>query len=609
MKVLLIEDDQAIAELLAATLDANRCVVDIAQDAELGLEFLQQWEYDVILLDVVLPRLDGISLCRQLRHQGCTTPILMLTAQADTASIVTGLEAGADDYVTKPFDPSQVLARLRALQRRSTQELTDPALHWGDLKVTPSLLRVTYRNQLITLSPKEYSLLELLLRHPKRIFSRGDILDRLWRAVEIPSEATVTNLVKDLRRKLKAAGIQELPIETLHGLGYRLKPPPKSPPEASAPASEPDATQTLATMQHIFDRFQTGLKPRLGRLSAAAAALAQGPLPPEQQAEARATAHKLVGSLGTFGYGEGSEIMRTIEHLLAEPLLPQQDAAEGLVKLLTGLSRVLDQPPSFPPGASPSGAERQPDQTILVIDADRAWTQALAQASDDWPLSLVITPDLPTALHHLAQHSPRAVVLNLGATADRTDTMVFLAELTARFSLLPVLVLADQDQIEDRTAVAPYGIRHFVVKPIPAVDLLTLLTQLLAATSPATALLVDDDPTMLKSLAAWLLPQGIQTTCLTDAGQFWQVIPSVAPSLLLLDLEMPDYNGIELCQTVRQDVQYRDLPIVIITAHTDSVSLQQAFAAGADDVIPKPVTEDQLISRISQLLERRRQLA
>jgi DNA-binding response OmpR family regulator len=200
------------------------------------------------------------------------------------------------------------------------------------------------------------------------------------------------------------------------------------------------------------------------------------------------------------------------------------------------------------------------------------------------------------------------LLLNLGKTAAHSNTLQFLAEITADFPQLPVIVLADQDGIENRAAVAPYGIRHFVVKPIAVTELLALVTQMLATTgtTTATALVVDDDPLFLKTLSTLLLPQGIQTSCLVDPSQFWQVLKTLNPTLLLLDLEMPNYNGFELCQTVRQDIKYRDLPILVITAHTDSVSLQQAITAGANDVLPKPVSEDVLLARISHLLARRR---
>ena len=225
MKILLVEDDRATAALLRATLTAHHYAVDLARDGQLALELLMEWDYDLILLDLVIPKLDGISLCRQLRSQGNWTRILMLTAQNSNEDVIRGLDAGADDYVIKPFNPNQLLARIRALLRRGNSA-TAPVLTWGYLCLDPTLMQVTYKQEEIAFRPKEYTLLELFMRHPQRIFSRNAIIDRLWSSDQSPTEAAVTTLIKDLRSRLKVAGITDEAIETIHGLGYRLKAAP-----------------------------------------------------------------------------------------------------------------------------------------------------------------------------------------------------------------------------------------------------------------------------------------------------------------------------------------------------------------------------------------------
>lgn len=614
MKVLIVEDDQDLAKVLSATLTQNNCVVDIATNGEMGLDMVDQWEYDVILLDVMLPRLDGMAVCRQLRQQGCATAILMLTAQSSTADVVTGLDAGADDYVTKPFDPQQVLARLRALQRRQTPAVATMALSWGDLVFDTRLTYVTYNQQEIALSPKEYALLELFLRNPKRVFSRRVIIDKLWTIDEAPSEPTVTNLVKDLRRKLNRAGMPYDPIETLHGLGYRLKSPPAtiaeplsptpSPPPPQPPSQQLTRNHDLSpTMEEITNQFQARLQTRLADLYAVEAALRQGQLTADQQQQAQTTAHKLTGSLGVFGYSQGSDLMRAIEHLLMAPFPLHPEQVQRLTGLLAALKPILAQPPSFETTPIPWEVTQQ----ILIIDADASFTADLAPVTADLPFTLTIAPDHPTAYHRLADHSPDVVVINLGATAPQAETLTFLADLNTDFPGIPVLVLADQDNLETRTAVVDYRVQRFIAKPVKPMELLAIITQVLAEThsNTATAMIVDDDPLILRSLSGLLLAQGIQATCLLNPDQFWDLAKVVNPALLLLDLEMPNTNGIELCKTVRQDAKYKDLPILIITAHTDTESVHRAFAAGADDVLPKPVPEPLLLTRINQYLTRR----
>lgn len=225
MKILLVEDNQYLAEILAQALTEQHYVVDIASDGQAGWELVTAFTYDLILLDVVLPKLDGISLCRRLRSQGHHMPILLLTAQDTSTNKVLGLDAGADDYVVKPFDLQELAARVRALLRRGNVALS-PTLEWRGLRLDPSTYEVSYDGQLLHLTPKEYSLLELFLRNSRRVFSRSAILEHLWSSFEDPPEEnTIKSHIKGLRQKLKTAGAPTDFIETIYGLGYRLKLP------------------------------------------------------------------------------------------------------------------------------------------------------------------------------------------------------------------------------------------------------------------------------------------------------------------------------------------------------------------------------------------------
>ncbi|MBW4648244.1 MAG: response regulator transcription factor [Kastovskya adunca ATA6-11-RM4] len=221
-KILLIEDDERIAEALAEDLTDRHYAVDIAHDGQLGAELAESFSYDLILLDVMLPKVDGITLCRKLRAEGVSLPILMLTARDSVDDRVIGLDAGADDYLVKPFELQELSARIRALLRRGNSTFS-PLLEWGDLRLNPNTCEVFYEARLLSLTPKEYSLLELFLRHNRRVFSRAQILEHLWSFEEIPEEATVKAHIRGLRQKLKSAGVPVNLIETVYGLGYRLK--------------------------------------------------------------------------------------------------------------------------------------------------------------------------------------------------------------------------------------------------------------------------------------------------------------------------------------------------------------------------------------------------
>ncbi|MDJ0731571.1 MAG: response regulator transcription factor [Crocosphaera sp.] len=222
MKILVVEDDETIAIPIEEILDEQNYIVEVASDGQVAWELLDVFKYDVIVLDVMLPKLDGITLCQQLRANGCKTPILMLTARDTTKDKVKGLDAGADDYLIKPFENEELSARIRALLRRG-ETVIPPVLTWGELCVDPNSCEVSYQQQVLNLSPKEYRLLEFFLRHPRRMFSRSQLLDHLWSMDQIPEEATVKAHISSLRQKLKTAGLESDVIETVYGLGYRLK--------------------------------------------------------------------------------------------------------------------------------------------------------------------------------------------------------------------------------------------------------------------------------------------------------------------------------------------------------------------------------------------------
>ncbi|MEG3436089.1 response regulator transcription factor [Pannus brasiliensis CCIBt3594] len=222
MKILIVEDDNRLASALADTLRDHQYAVDITSDGEEGWNFIEAFPYDLIILDVMLPKLDGIGLCRRLRDRGHTTPVLMLTARDTSRDKVLGLDVGADDYVVKPFDLAELTARIRALSRRGREKFSS-VLEWRQLCLDPVGHEVTYNGQKLSLTPKEYQLLELFLRSGRRVLSRGNILDNLWSFEDPPGEEAVKVHIKDLRKKLKLAGAPSDFIETVYGLGYRLK--------------------------------------------------------------------------------------------------------------------------------------------------------------------------------------------------------------------------------------------------------------------------------------------------------------------------------------------------------------------------------------------------
>jgi DNA-binding response OmpR family regulator len=223
MKILIVEDDERIAKPLAEDLKHQYHAVDIACDGIVAWEYTQAAHYDFILLDLMLPYLDGITFCKRLRASNRNTFILILTARDTTPDKIIGLDAGADDYLVKPFDLEELAARMRALSRRSP-ETRHLILTHGDLQLDPGTCKVTYAGKPISLTPKEYMILEFFLRHPNQVLTRSTILDKLWELDKLSGEETIKTHITNLRKKLRAVGSPQDLIETVYGVGYRLCP-------------------------------------------------------------------------------------------------------------------------------------------------------------------------------------------------------------------------------------------------------------------------------------------------------------------------------------------------------------------------------------------------
>jgi two-component system, OmpR family, response regulator len=221
MRVLVVEDQPKMADLLGRGLRNEGFVADVTAKGEDALWMAAATEYDVLVLDVMLPGIDGFEVCRRLRGEGVATPVLMLTARDSVADRVAGLDGGADDYLTKPFSYAELLARLRALARRGTGD-RQPELRAGDLCLDPAGRRVWRGEAEIGLSAKEFALLETFMRRPGEVLSRFQLLDHAWDYGYENRSNVVDAYVRLLRKKVdRPFGVES--IETVRGAGYRLR--------------------------------------------------------------------------------------------------------------------------------------------------------------------------------------------------------------------------------------------------------------------------------------------------------------------------------------------------------------------------------------------------
>jgi two-component system, OmpR family, response regulator MprA len=219
-----VDDDRALREALRRALTLAGYEVQLAQDGEQALELLAQAEPDAVVLDVGLPGIDGLGVCTRVRL-GSRVPILILTARDAVADRIDGLDAGADDYMVKPFDVDELKARLRALLRRSQPEGEDPdALSFAEVRLDPDRHGAQVGESFVELTRTEYQLLELLMLNPRRVLSHSVIYDRVWGYDFGPSSNALRVYVGYLRRKLEGAGARQL-IHTVRGVGYALREP------------------------------------------------------------------------------------------------------------------------------------------------------------------------------------------------------------------------------------------------------------------------------------------------------------------------------------------------------------------------------------------------
>ena len=225
MRILVVDDDRAVRESLRRSLSFNGYTVELATDGQDALEHVVSSRPDAMVLDVMMPRVDGLEVCRRLRSTGDDLPILVLTARDSVSERVAGLDAGADDYLPKPFALEELLARLRALLRRATPETDGPAeetFRFEDLTLDPATREVTRGERQISLTRTEFALMEMLMANPRRVLSRSRILEEVW-GYDFPTSANSLEVyVGYLRRKTEAADEPRL-IHTVRGVGYVLR--------------------------------------------------------------------------------------------------------------------------------------------------------------------------------------------------------------------------------------------------------------------------------------------------------------------------------------------------------------------------------------------------
>ncbi len=619
MKLLVVEDDEALAGLLQETLTAQHYQLDIAADGQAGWDLADAFQYDLILLDLMLPRLDGVRFCQKLRGQGDLTPVLLMTANPAPSSKVVGLDSGADDYLVKPFDVEELLARVRALLRRG-KGVTAPMLTWGEVCLDPQACQVFCGGELLALTAKEYGLLELFLRYPRRTFNASALLDSLWNFDDAPSENAVRCHVKTLRRKLLQVGVKDM-LETVYGLGYRLRPEPASM-QATAVSRESQQSSALPAMTepaHVTALGKVWALARqqyLGKLrdveAHLAAAAQEGCLLPDALQQVRDQVHSLKGGLGSFGLHAASEWAEQIELRLAEA--PEVVLADGaaIADLLQAMIQQLEEA-SEPKLVLKPELEGDAKGCVLVTQ-DNTWGKQLQDEAVAWDIQLQVLNGWEawpaSRLCGGVQPLPLAVLWDL-VTVPLTGQKLPRLLTDAQPSSISLVALTTSMELEEQVLASRAGCDRCLARsetPFQTLSSVAEIMQASSETAEAKILMVDDDRLLLQLVRRILEPWGFSLTLLDEPQRFLQTLESTAPDLVILDYEMPAFSGLDLCRVMRSSTQWQNLPVVFLSSHRDAETLQQVFESGADDYVNKPVNAPELVQRVLNRLERTRLL-
>lgn len=504
MKFLLVEDDQILADAIKQSLAQHHYVTDLATDGVQGKEMAEAFTYDLILLDWTLPKLDGVKLCQYLRNEGDHTPIILLTARDHSADKVAGLDAGADDYLAKPFGFEELLARIRALLRRS-EGIVSPVLQWGDLCLDPSSGQVSYRQTPIAVTPKEYALLELFLRNPNRIFSLDSLLDKVWPFEDSPNVGSVRTHIKGLRQKLKKVGLPDI-ITTIYGLGYRLGDKAvgqsSSIPETISESDKEGELEIKLDLSLLWQSVSKKYHQRVETIAHVLRGLQPGLIDEATQQQLLTEAHSLTGSLGSFGFNSVTVQCREMESILHDHADLSAQHIQQLQALMAQVQQTIAQglprspavnpilTPELTPTtataaqSSPEGQNNQKDQIaaakLLIVDDDLAMLTLLQSLLQPWGFQMQLLSNVSSFWQVLEEFVPDLVLLDVKMPEISGLDLCQEIREAPRWHNLPIVCMSGYSDIDTIQEVFSVGADDYIRKPIVAPELVARVLSWLA---------------------------------------------------------------------------------------------------------------------------------
>lgn len=635
MKIILVEDDPKFGKLIKDYLITESQTFNLVNTGINLHQKLEEESYDILILDVMLPEKNGIDICRELRRKNIEIPILFITALNNQMDKIKAFESGADDYLIKPFDFQELLARIKALVRREKKIKPNTNLTWGNLVMMLEEKKVTYEDKYLHLTPTEYKILEIFLTTPQKVFNIDDIIDKLWDIDTLPTYNTLRTHIKSLRKKLTNIGLTKDFIDTVYGMGYRLKPLDNKTSKENnnknlslsindlSPNSQDNNQNQLQLnkdekLQLLIKEMWLENKESISEDCDKLLNYIQGKNDLSMD-KAISIAHNFVGFLGSIGYAESSDISRKIETILKENYhnIKEEKNILKITNLIHQLEKSL-----FPEGKPKYQKQKQKlfskeKIEILVIDENQKLANNLIMFIENPQVSLNFSHTITSAINYLKEKTFDVVILETQweNLCDRENTILNL--LTTEKKDTKIIIYTKDDTLENRLYCSKYPISAFLSKNNSLEILWENIESALnqnnsnAIVNPLyNILIIDDDVRFTKLLKQKLiiseLPLNVNTIC--DSETFLDEIKKIKPQLIILDLQMPKINGLDICRIIKKDPLLQSIPVIFLTSNLDSEIIEQFLEAGADDFISKSKIDLELYPRILTHLQRSNRL-
>jgi DNA-binding response OmpR family regulator len=615
MKILLVEDDQRLGKLIKEYLMPESELIDVINNGAEIRDMLVINDYDILILDVMLPSKNGIDICRELRAENVNIAILFITALNKQTDKIKAFESGADDYLIKPFDFQELLLRVKALTRREKKARIN-SLKWGDLVMIPLEKKVYFLNEELILTPKEFKILQIFLQYPQQVFTTDNIINKLWDDIDnIPTNNTLRSHIKSLRRKFEQVGLGKDFIETVYGMGYKLrefKSSSEQEKNAKNRIDNPEKQKLEELIEEIWEENRSNIYQDCQKLRYYIK-------PPNQvldKNEAIRIAHNLAGFLGSVGFEKASEIAKQIEIFIQnnEDHLTNENIVNQVIKLINNLEKYL-----FPDG-TPVVSENDninldfPEKIdLLVIDEDQNLANQFILFIEHPQIILHFAHTIESAIKYLEEQKFNLIIIETCWQNKPIEETKILELVIANKDEAQIIVYTKNETLANRLYCADYPIFAFLSKANSLEVLWENIKNALLQTHKKSSfnkiydlVIIDDDKRFIqvleKKLALQKLP--IQLHTVSDSETFLTRIKTIKPNLIILDLKMPKLNGLDICKIIKTDPFLQNIPVIFLTGYLTLEVINQFVEVGADDFISKSKIDLELQPRIMTHLKK-----